>query len=141
MTFICYNFVVQRKVISKSSKIKDFLLDLLYPKHLACIFCDDELDDNSSNDTCYDCLHSLPFIDNGCVRCGAKLTDNNDGICLNCKANNFNFDLAKSVFSYENSIVSAIHRYKYVGHKYLLEPFAKYLLKYLVTQFFDPINF
>lgn len=119
--------------MSKLHKFKEFLLDLLYPKHLACIFCDDELDDRSSNDTCYECIHNLPFIDRACTRCGARINDNNDGICLNCKSNNFDYDLSRSVFVYEDKVMSAVHKYKYGGEKYLLEPFGNYLSKYLAT--------
>lgn len=124
--------------MSKFTKFKDFILNLLYPKHLACIFCDEELDDNSFNDTCYDCLQALPFIENGCERCGAKMSENNDSICLNCKSNNFDFDTARSVFTYEDKVMTAIHRYKYSNEKYLLEPFGNYLSKYLATWSIHP---
>ena len=119
-------------------KIKEFALNILYPKHLACIFCDEELDDSASNDTCYECLYSLPFIQEGCARCGAKTADNNDGICLNCKANNFNYDLARSVFAYKNDVVNAVHKFKYSSHKYLYEPFGNFLSKYLAMWNISP---
>ena len=119
--------------MKKIDKFKDFLLNLIYPKHLACIFCDEELDERAENDCCYDCLHSLPFIDNACLRCGAQISDNNENICLNCKINNFYFDIARAVFKYENAIVSAIHRFKYANEKYLYEPFGKFLSNYLAS--------
>ncbi len=124
--------------MEKLHKIKEFLLNLVYPKHMACIFCDEELDDHSSNDTCYECLHGLPFISRACVRCGASISDNNEGICLNCKANNFEYDIARAVFTYDDKMVSAIHKYKYGRQRYLLEPFGEYLSKYLATWNIQP---
>ena len=120
--------------MTKFDKFKEFLLNIIYPKHITCVFCDEELDSNSNNDTCVQCLSELPFLTtNTCERCGGIVSENNENICLNCKANNFEFDLARSVFNYEDKIVSAIHKYKYSSHRYLLEPFGNYLSKYLAS--------
>ena len=120
--------------MTRLSRFKEFMLDLIYPKHITCIFCDEELGGDSHNDTCSECLSNIPYLVTSlCERCGGIISDNNMNICLNCKANNFDFDLARSVFNYDGKIISAIHRYKYAGHKYLLEPFGKYMSKYLAT--------
>lgn len=124
--------------MSKFIKFKEFLLNLLYPKHITCIFCDEELNEHAHNDTCTECLASLPFLTDCCLRCGGKLGENNESICLNCKMNNFDFDLARSVFNYEDKIISAIHKYKYSNHRYLFEPFGTYLSKFLASWNIQP---
>lgn len=112
-------------------KLKENILDIIYPRHIKCIFCGEELNDKSHNDTCERCLKSLPFITHSCARCGAPVALDNDGVCLNCKANNFDFILARSVFEYRDRVASVVHKFKYNSMKFLYEPLANYLCEYL----------
>ncbi len=116
-----------------SKKISERLLDLIFPLHKKCIFCDGELNELSYNDTCETCLKTLPFIKKGCVRCGSPLAENNEILCFNCKANEFDFVQAKSVFAYVDDVVKAVHNYKYNSMRFLSEPFAEYLCSVLST--------
>lgn len=109
------------------------LKNLLFPRKLKCIFCAEELGDFSNNDTCEDCLKSLPFIKNPCERCGAELPNGLEGVCFNCFANNFNFDMVRSVFSYNEKVVGLVHKFKYKGRKFLASPMAKYMSMLLKT--------
>ncbi len=122
----------------KIKEIKNFLLDMLYPRHIKCIFCGEELNEKSYNDTCEKCLKELPFITHSCLRCGGPIGESNDGVCLNCKANNFEFKLARSVFSYKDKIISVIHKFKYGGMKFLEEPLGNYLCEYFSTWDINP---
>ena len=119
-------------------KLKENILDLFYPRHIKCIFCGEELNDKTYNDTCETCLKTLPFITHSCSRCGAPVALDNDGVCLNCKANNFDFNLARSVFAYSDKVVAVVHKFKYSKMKFLYEPLANYLCEYLSTWEISP---
>ncbi len=110
-----------------------WLLNLLFPKHIKCVFCGKELNENAYNDTCEDCLKDLPYITYACARCGGPITENNDGVCLDCKMNNYNFAKAKSALIYKDSVVRAVHKFKYNGQKFLCVPFANLMFDELLT--------
>jgi len=112
----------------KISKFKDMVLDLMFPSGIKCMFCANELNQNSYNTTCEICLETLPFIKNPCERCGSAMGENQMGVCLRCKSKNFNFVQAKSVFEYVNTPLNVVHNLKYNGKKYL----SKYIVKYLL---------
>ena len=116
-------------------KLKENILDVIYPKHIKCIFCDEELNEEAHNDTCVECLHRLPFIMHGCPKCGGIIDDNNTGVCDTCKRNmnTYYFDEAKSVFVYMDEVVSLVHNYKIKNIRYLSEPIGKYLAERFVT--------
>ena len=117
----------------KWNEWKEKILDILYPRHIKCIFCGEELNEKSINDTCEKCFNELPFLHHVCKRCGAPISENNDGICLNCKENNFDFSLARSVFAYDDQIVKVVHKYKYGGMRFLYEPLGDFLCDYFST--------
>ncbi len=112
----------------KISKFKDTVLNLIYPKNIKCMFCSEELNQNSYNTTCENCLEVLPFIENPCDRCGSPMGENQVGVCFKCKKSNFNFTRAKSVFEYKDSPLVVVHNAKYNAKTYLIEYMAKYLL-------------
>ncbi len=112
----------------KISKLKDMILDLMFPSGIKCMFCANELNQNSYNTTCEKCLEILPIIKNPCERCGSSMNENQQGVCLRCKSKNLNFRQAKSVFDYTDAPLNVIHNLKYNGKKYLVEHITKYLL-------------
>ena len=115
----------------KISKFKDMILDLMFPSGIKCMFCTNELNQNSYNTTCERCLETLPFINNPCERCGSPMGENQQGVCLKCKSNNLNFVQAKSVFEYVDLPLNVVHNLKYNGKKYL----TKYIVKYLLDTY------
>ena len=115
------------------TKLKNYLVKLIFPNHIKCIFCGDELNQNSYNDTCENCMKFLPHILHYCERCGLPQLEGDTGVCMGCKLNNFEFVKARSVFVYENQIVKLIHGFKYSGKKYLYKPIAKYMAEYFAT--------
>ena len=117
----------------KMSKIKEAILNLIYPKDIKCMFCANELNQNSYNATCEECLRKLPFITNSCGRCGSQMKENQQGVCLNCKKRNYNFIQARSVFEYVDKPLAVVHNSKYNDKKYLLEYMVKYLLDVYAT--------
>lgn len=117
----------------KISKFKDMILNLMFPSGIKCMFCDDELNQNSYNTTCENCLETLPFIKNACERCGSQMRENQQGVCLKCKSTNYNFTQAKSVFEYNEAPLVVVHNLKYNGKKYLVQYMVKYLLDIYAT--------
>ena len=112
-------------------RIGSWLKNLMFPRHIKCIFCGDELNSTDLCDTCSNCSCDLPRLSHCCLRCGGPVEENNDGICFNCKANNFSFNSARSVFKYEDKIVGLIHKYKFGRAKYLYQAMAEYMCEVL----------
>lgn len=104
------------------------ILNLMYPKNIKCMFCADEMNQNSYNCTCEECLNVITFIKNSCDKCGSPMNENQQGVCIKCKKRNFNFVQAKSVFVYEGLPLKVVHNVKYNACKYLVEYMTKYLL-------------
>lgn len=119
------------------TKIGFYIRKLIYPNGIKCIFCGDELNQNEYNSSCENCVKTLPYVERCCERCGNPISENNTGVCFGCKANNYNFIMARSVFEYKNEILKTIHKFKYSNGKYLYKPLAKYLLDYYATQNFN----
>lgn len=116
------------------TNIKNGFLDSIYPKHIKCIFCGEELEHTNSFDSCEECLKRLPVLNKDfCPRCGGKLEEDQIGVCFNCKKNNFDFSLARAVFVYNDSIIPLIHKFKFGNGKYLTEPIAFYMYNKLKT--------
>lgn len=118
---------------NKLKSFKDYLINLIYPNHIKCIFCGDELNQNSYNDTCEDCFETLPFISHCCDRCGDKISEDSFVVCNKCKNINYDFIKARSVFEYNDKLIKAVHGFKYADKKYLYKPFAKFLAEYYST--------
>ncbi len=117
------------------TKIKNSIIDSFYPKHIKCICCKDEISTKNVYDMCEKCYQTLPFIKNNfCVRCGLKFEKDGSGTCLNCKATNFHFELARSAVVFDKSVISVIHRLKYARYKFLAEPLAYLLYDTLLLQ-------
>lgn len=117
------------------TQIKQNLINSLYPKHIKCIYCGNELENKNAYDICESCFQNLPFIKtNFCTRCGLKFEKDGSGICLNCKANNFSFDFARSAVNFDNLVVPVIHKLKYARYKFLAEPLAYLLYDTFIIQ-------
>ena len=112
----------------QKKKFFEHVLSLLYPKDVKCMFCAEELNDKAYNKTCEICYASLPFIKNSCLRCSAPMNENQSGVCLKCKRNNYYFKTARSIFIYESPVLQIVHAIKYGGKRYLIEPVVKYLV-------------
>lgn len=103
------------------------ILEILFPSDLKCIFCDEELDGTTSNSTCASCYKTLPFIKSFCPRCGVSLSNNEEGVCFNCKNTNYNFNKARAVFDYSGDVLKVVHKFKYAMLKDLSKPLAGFM--------------
>lgn len=108
----------------KIKRFGSYLKNLLFPKHIKCVFCGNELATDFYNDTCKECLNNLPFIKNYCDRCGLPVKVGTIGVCQNCKTTNYNFNFARSVFEYKDKVVRVVRKLKYHNGKYLVESMA-----------------
>ena len=109
-------------------KLKNYLLNLIFPKHIKCIFCGDELNEHSKLDTCIKCQNSLPLISTCCIRCGLPVPYDFVGVCQQCKQQNYSFETARSVFSYTNNVMALIKKVKFRSKKVFIPKMAEYML-------------
>ena len=118
----------------KIKRFGSYLKNLLFPKHIKCVFCGNELATDFYNDTCKECLNNLPFIKNYCDRCGLPVKVGTIGVCQTCKTTNYNFNFARSVFEYKDKVVKVIRKLKYHNGKYLIEPISNYMKELYLTK-------
>jgi len=108
-------------------KIKNSVLSLMFPEDIKCFFCLNELNENSVDNTCVECLKSLPYILDPCVRCGVNMDKENMPLCMLCTTHKYNFIQARSPFVYEGKPLEVVHKLKYNNMKYLSKHMAKYM--------------
>ncbi len=112
----------------KWQKIKNFIENLIYPNKIKCMFCGDELNGKNSNETCTNCMETLPFIRRACLRCGVSLPDEDEGnVCIHCKKLNYFFDFARAPLDYTGRVITAVHNLKYDNAKYLITGMVDYM--------------
>lgn len=103
-------------------------LNILYPAHIKCIFCGNEIEVKNEYDSCDECLSSLPKIEKDyCLKCGSQQVEDFVGTCLSCKKTNYSFEYARSVFKYADNVQNAILKLKFGSGKYLLRPLSAYM--------------
>lgn len=104
----------------------DFL-DMLYPKNISCAACNVELCDNAVNGFCETCYASLPFNNRKVCMCCGSAIENLAAYCNRCQNTVFEFEAARSSFSYEGIISNLIYKFKFGGNRYLAEIFAVFM--------------
>ena len=109
------------------NKLKESVLNLMFPENIKCFFCLYELNEFEQDNTCENCLQTLPFIKTPCLKCGADIDMSNLPICAVCKRRNYAFSQARSVFVYKDNPLNIVHNLKYNNHKYLSRHMAKYM--------------
>ena len=120
---------------NKILKIKDKLLNAVFPDNFKCIFCEKEIFDNNYYGTCEECKKHLPFIkEKICLKCGDELVDMGN-FCLRCKSKiNKSYNRAFAPFKFEGKIVSVIHDLKYHNKRYLGKYLSRYMYDYFLNQ-------
>ena len=92
------------------------IADLVFPPR--CITCDDLLERHDSLPFCPSCLDGIHFIRSPlCPRCGVPfpVTEAEDHLCGDCLTAERPYTVARSVGRYEETLLTAIHRFKYRG--------------------------
>lgn len=101
------------------------LIDLVFPK--TCLHCERSLSKNEQF-LCSDCEQYLEFLEKICPVCGAP---NSGKKCRVCKTNDFQFDKARSVFLFNESVQKLIHEFKYNEMTRIAKFFARFAQDYL----------
>ena len=105
-------------------KIKNVLLDALYPEDIKCIFCGRDI---PLPYICDDCLKEDIFNEgNRCIKCDTPLKDDNL-VCDHCKKTKRHFNGVYCPLKYAGIVRKALLQFKSDGAKYLAKPFAKFI--------------
>ena len=124
------NEISNKKIISRvSMKILNFIKNILFPRNIKCIICQDDLFESEKYCICKKCFQQLPFIQHSCKKCGTPLSSLAD-YCLRCKEDYYSFDKAISPLLYEGEVKNIIHHLKYNNHRYLVKPLANLMCDY-----------
>lgn len=108
--------------------LTNLIRKLLYPQHIKCIFCGNEIRIQNAYDLCENCNKTAPrILNNFCIRCGQPHPKEGTGLCLSCSTANFYFEKARSSLKFEGNTQKAIHKFKYARYKFLAKPFAEFL--------------
>ncbi len=103
-----------------------------------CLNCDKRLLENEYL-ICLECYSSLKFLTEICPVCGAPT---NEAKCITCETNEFIFDKARSVFSYDDILQNLIHEFKYNEMTSIIKLLGKLSHEYLTKfQPFDHIDY
>ena len=111
----------------KLSKLYTSILNTLFPKDIKCIFCGGELSERSINGCCEECQEDLPYITSCCDRCGLPMNEEHLEVCNSCKRQNYEFEKARSVFSYISQPLALVRKVKFRSKKIFIPQMAKYL--------------
>ncbi len=108
-------------------KIKDKLINAIFPNNIKCLICSKELSENTLYSLCEQCLNELPFnTGKTCLRCDEPLTSASN-YCLKCKSIVPYFKHNKSVFLYEGKIKSFVRGLKYDNKRYYATTLSNFL--------------
>jgi ComF family protein len=124
------------------SPAKLFLIirDILFPP--CCAACRARLFASAGNRLCHDCLESIRLIEPPvCTVCGRPFhgpqgTDHTCGQCI--KDPPSFFDTARSVFQYQGSVRTLIHRIKYNDDGYALRALSSLVMEHVLLDHLKP---
>jgi len=116
-------------------RLFDAVVHELYPQHIKCVFCGDEVFDCAS--ICNRCNHALP-LNSGkvCLRCGTPM-HTLAKYCYHCKELPFAFQRARSPFVYHGNVRDAIRALKYQNAQYVAQALAHYMANCYLAEGFD----
>lgn len=109
-------------------RIYESVHDTLFPPHIKCIICGDDLPTTRQIEICDACLPRFEYIaqDRCCQHCGAPVYGEAK-YCFNCKDNDRHFDEGRSVFVYAGAIESLVSGLKFGNKPYLARTLGAYL--------------
>jgi ComF family protein len=123
------------------SPAKLFLIirDILFPP--CCAACQALLSAQRGDCLCYDCLESIRLIEPPvCTVCGQPFhgPQGTSHTCGQCIKNPPSFDTARSVFQYQGSVKTLIHRIKYNNDGYALKVLSSLAMEYMLLDHLKP---
>lgn len=117
----------------KTQKIID---NALFYDRWTCNVCGKEIFSGYFCEECQSKIEWLSESENRCSHCGRK-TAYSVKFCNNCIEKNINFDTARSVFNYQDTIGGVIQNFKYNNCRYLSKYFAEELYKIYIKEKFE----
>jgi ComF family protein len=117
------------------SPAKLFLIirDILFPP--CCAACQARLSVPAGDRLCHDCLESIRLIEPPvCTVCGRPFhgPQGTGHMCGQCIRNPPSFDTARSVFQFQGSVKTLIHRIKYNDDGYALRALSSLAMEYML---------
>ena len=107
-------------------KVKDKVLDMIFPSDIKCIFCGKDIPDENIH-YCEVCGNEKIFNDgNKCIKCDTKIKKGNI-ICDNCKDYTRPFEKAICPLNYIGNVRKTIIQFKSDNAKYLTKPLTKFI--------------
>ena len=108
------------------SKLKNNILDIVFPDGITCILCGRDI---PQGDICDKCQKKDIFNNaNRCQVCDTPIKEGNI-ICDHCKSNKRAFKSVSTPLLYEGEVRSALLKFKSDSAKYLAAPFAKLIFE------------
>ena len=103
---------------------------VLFPANIKCLICGDDLKQKQDIEICDKCRLKLREITETecCARCGSPIAGQGK-YCLNCQSGDVEFDIARSVFVYEDEVKHLISGLKYNNKPYLSRTLSCFLAK------------
>lgn len=114
-------------------KLKDVILDALFPSNIKCIFCGRDI---PSSFICSHCDKDEIYNNkNRCTICDTPLKEGNI-ICDHCKNKKADRHFSKLFcpFIYDGNVRKSLLQFKSDGAKYLAYPFAHYIAERLILE-------
>ena len=109
------------------------ILNAVFSFKWTCNICGKEIFNNAFY--CDECKSKLiPITSTKCDHCG-RLTAYPTLYCESCSGKNENFDCARSIYAYNESIAKIIHNFKYSSKTYLKEVFSEELSQVYLNNF------
>lgn len=111
-------------------KIWKYILDIIYPQNLNCIFCEMPISRSNRYSMCKKCLEKIIFIHNSCDYCGKPTINTSLEVdrpvekCLYCQGKNFLFDRNISFIEYGDLSKLMVFKLKYSGKTYMAKIIA-----------------
>ena len=113
--------------------------DILFPP--CCAACQARPFVSAGDRLCHDCLESIRFIEPPvCTVCGQPFhgPQGTDHTCGQCIKNPPSFDTARSLFQYQGSVRTLIHRIKYKDDGYALRAFSSLAMGHVLLDHLKP---
>lgn len=115
------------KIKTIFTKIKENLIEEIYPSNITCFNCDAELVKPNKYHLCNSCLDKINIIKNCCKKCSEELNDFTE-FCLNCKDAKRNFDRVYSVATFDKVAKDIVYKFKYGKNVYMSDCIIPFLL-------------
>jgi ComF family protein len=113
--------------------------DILFPP--CCAACQTRLSAPAGDRLCHDCLESIRLIEPPvCTVCGQPFhgPQSTGHTCGQCIKNPPSFDTARSLFQYQGSIRTLIHRIKYNDDGYALRALSSLAMEHVLLDYLRP---